>query len=265
VLFDVGYTLLDETPRLTPALEWLAEWLTARGLPTTPKRLRALYLEACLAPRQGVGGLLAQTAMAAGATPEQAKEQRRALPWDAVVMPPYPDALDALRLLTSAGIRVGVLANQPASALQDLEKAGLVPLIDRVWLSAVVGLEKPDPAFFRLALQRWDLPAARVAYVGDRPDNDVAPARALGMYAVRVRLGPHANQPENGPDERADHDARTLSDAARWLLGWRPREPARPWPGPRAAPWRSRARTRSRPRRASGAAPRAPSACGGGR
>jgi FMN phosphatase YigB (HAD superfamily) len=83
-----------------------------------------------------------------------------------------------------------------------------------------VGLEKPDPKFFRLALDAWHLPAERVAYVGDRPDIDVAPARALGLHTVRVLLGPHAREPEHGPGERPDYRAATLADAGRHLVLW---------------------------------------------
>ena len=220
VLFDVGSALLDETPRLEAGLRWLARWLEARGVHVTAARLHAHYLEQCLAPRQGIGGLLVQTVLAAGAGEALAKQQRREIPWDAVGMPPMPGAVQALRTLREAGLRVGVLANQPASARGDLERCGALPLLDDVWLSEAVGLEKPDPAFFRLALARWGLPAAEVAYVGDRPDNDVAPARALGMHTVRVLLGPHASQPERTASERADHRAPTLTDAARHLVHW---------------------------------------------
>ncbi|MBN8901527.1 MAG: HAD family hydrolase, partial [Rhodospirillales bacterium] len=44
------------------------------------------------------------------------------------------------------------------------------------------------------------VPAAEIAYVGDRLDNDVLPARAAGMTAVFLRRGPwgwmHAEKPE---------------------------------------------------------------------
>lgn len=228
VLFDVGYCLLDEAPRLAPALAWASAWLDARGVRAPPARLEALYLQACLAPRQGIGGLLVQTVLAAGADGATARACRRELPWDAVPMPPSPGAADALAVLRAAGLRVGVLANQPASARADLERTGLAPFLDDVWLSEVVGLEKPDPRFFRLALDRWGLAAPCVAYVGDRPDNDVAPARGVGLHTVRVRIGPHARQPERGAGERADHDAPNLMDAARHLVGWASAAPRAP-------------------------------------
>jgi FMN phosphatase YigB (HAD superfamily) len=59
-----------------------------------------------------------------------------------------------------------------------------------------------------------------VAYVGDRPDNDVAPANALGLFAVRVNRGPHAGQAVLGDGQRADVEGEDLEDAAQRLLAW---------------------------------------------
>jgi HAD superfamily hydrolase (TIGR01509 family) len=145
---------------------------------------------------------------------------RGAVPWDAVPLEPYGESLAALRTLRAAGLRVGVLANQPASARADLDRAGITPLCDGVWLSGAVGLSKPDPAFFRLALAAWSLDPRRVAYVGDRPDNDVAPAKALGLLSVRVRRGPHVEQVARSQAEQADIEVRDLDDAARRLVTW---------------------------------------------
>jgi HAD superfamily hydrolase (TIGR01509 family) len=218
VLFDVGYVLCDEGPRLRAALEWLSGWLASRGTPCSAARLATLYAEACLAPTQP--SLFKQITQAAGLPPETASEMRRLLPWDATPLVPLAGAQDALARLKSAGVRTGVLANQPASARADLASAGLLDLLDDVWLSEEVRLAKPDPAFFRLALEAWNFAPGRVAYVGDRPDNDVGPARALGLFAVRLRFGPHAEQPTRGPHEEAHADARSLDEAANRLLAW---------------------------------------------
>jgi len=218
VLFDVGYGLLDERPRLDVALRWLASYLTGHGVAVSAERLHDLYAQACRAP--ALPSLFVQTTLAAGADRRLAQQMRRDLPWDSTPMPPFPGAVEALRTLQAAGLKLGVLANQPASARGELERCGAAALLDDIWLSEVVGLSKPDPAFFRLALDAWALPATRVAYVGDRPDNDVAPAKALGLHTLRLLLGPHAAQPARAPAERADFDARSLSDAATHLLAW---------------------------------------------
>ncbi len=101
----------------------------------------------------------------------------------------YPDALPALDGLRRAGYRVAVIGNQPASRHAQLEALGVTP--DVMAMSAAMGVAKPDPAFFARALALMgDPPPACVAYVGDRADNDVVPARAAGLKAVWLRRGP---------------------------------------------------------------------------
>jgi HAD superfamily hydrolase (TIGR01509 family) len=220
ILFDVGYCLMDETPRLTHALAWLADALGAAGTPRAASDLHAAYLAACRRPDPGEPSLLVQTLRSLGIPTETTAALRRAVPWDAVPFGAYPDAVPALRDLRAAGFRLGVLANQPASARADLDRAGVTDLCHGVWLSGSVGLAKPDPAFFRVALDAWALAPQHVAYVGDRPDNDVAPARTLGLTAVRLRRGPHAEQAPRTDAERADIEAPDLSDAVRRLVAW---------------------------------------------
>ncbi|MFX3746655.1 HAD family hydrolase [Streptococcus suis] len=64
-------------------------------------------------------------------------------------------------------------------------------------LSEEVGLSKPDTTIFTLALQKTNIPADRVVYVGDRYDNDILPAKSLGMWTVRIMTGgKHASENE---------------------------------------------------------------------
>ena len=62
--------------------------------------------------------------------------------------------------------------------------------VDVVGSSGRWGVEKPIPEFFERLLDELGLPPNEVAYVGDRVDNDVDPARAAGMVAVHLRRGP---------------------------------------------------------------------------
>jgi HAD superfamily hydrolase (TIGR01509 family) len=221
ILFDVGYCLMDEAPRLDHALRWLARALAS--IPRSPSMadLRNGYLTACRRPDPGERSLLVQMLRSLGVPAEATTALRGAVPWDAVPLVAYPDAVPALSELRTAGFRLGILANQPRSTRVDLNRAGITELCDGIWLSEDVGLAKPDPAFFRLALETWALAPDRVAYVGDRPDNDVAPARALGLITVRLRRGPHAEQPEESAVEHADIEAGDLAEAASRLVEWR--------------------------------------------
>ncbi len=100
----------------------------------------------------------------------------------------YPDALDCLRALAADGYRLGVAANQPAATAAVIEGLGIS--LDLVGMSAAWGLHKPAPAFFERIARELELPPASIAYVGDRVDNDVRPARAAGMTAIFLRRGP---------------------------------------------------------------------------
>src|SRR5262245_28450364 len=100
----------------------------------------------------------------------------------------YPDALGCLRALAADGYRLGVAANQPVEAAAAVRSFG-IPL-ELVGMSDEWGLYKPDPAFFDRIARELALPPERIAYVGDRLDNDVRPSRDAGMTAVFVRRGP---------------------------------------------------------------------------
>lgn len=101
----------------------------------------------------------------------------------------YPDARPALTALSTAGYRLAILANQPASRTGELRALGISA--DVLAMSDELGVAKPDPAFFARAQSLMgDPPPANVAYVGDRVDNDVLPALEAGMRAVWLRRGP---------------------------------------------------------------------------
>jgi FMN phosphatase YigB (HAD superfamily) len=63
-------------------------------------------------------------------------------------------------------------------------------VVDAVGSSASWGVEKPSSEFFAHVVDLAGLPAERIAYVGDRVDNDIEPALAAGIVAVHIRRGP---------------------------------------------------------------------------
>ena len=120
----------------------------------------------------------------------------------------YPDVIPVLRQLRAAGYRRGVSGNQPEGAAEQTAALGLP--FDLVASSATWGISKPDPGFFERLAQELGLAPNRVVYVGDRLDNDVLPAQAIGMHAVFLRRGPwgylHAGWPEiESVTHRIDH------------------------------------------------------------
>jgi HAD superfamily hydrolase (TIGR01509 family) len=104
----------------------------------------------------------------------------------------YPDARPCLERLRAAGYRVCACGNTPAFVEQEL-----APLVDAVASSESLGVWKPAPEFFARVVELAGLTAEKIAYVGDRVDNDVAPAIAAGLVGVHIRRGPwgHLQEP----------------------------------------------------------------------
>lgn len=100
----------------------------------------------------------------------------------------YPDALPCLDELRRRGYFVGIAGNQTAM-LEDWARTESLPA-DVIASSARWGVRKPAPAFFGRVIDACERPAAEIAYVGDRVDNDIVPALEAGLVAVHVRRGP---------------------------------------------------------------------------
>jgi putative hydrolase of the HAD superfamily len=90
-----------------------------------------------------------------------------------------------------AGLGAGVISNSNGSARRILQSLGLARYLDFVLDSAEVGVEKPDPRIFRLALERAGVRPPEAVYVGDLYSVDVLGARGVGMPAILLDPGGH--------------------------------------------------------------------------
>ena len=107
-------------------------------------------------------------------------------------------AVDAVRAVREAGYRVGVVSNAEGRVEQDLKAAGFDGLLEAVVDSHVVGVEKPDPRIFAIALERLGAEPSSTVFVGDVPAVDVEGARAAGIAPIlldRHDLYPEAPAP----------------------------------------------------------------------
>lgn len=208
VVFDVGETLVDETRHWS---EW-ADWL---GIP------RVTFLAA-------LGGIIARRRhhrevfglLKPNFDYEAARAVRLAQGWRYEFEPSdfYPDAIDCLRALKVRGLKVGAVGNQYRACETELLKLG-VPL-DLVGSSEGWGVEKPSLQFFARIVSELRLPAVRIAYVGDHPFNDIAPAVEAGMKAIFIRRGPWAVLHEDTPEAKmADLYIETLNELPDGLVG----------------------------------------------
>ena len=107
--------------------------------------------------------------------------------------------------------RLGVIANQLPGAAERLARFGLDRHLSVIVSSAEFGAEKPDPSIFLAALEKAGCKPERAVMVGDRPDNDIKPARALGMMTVRVRQGQFRMYSPEGAEFEPDADIADIS------------------------------------------------------
>jgi HAD superfamily hydrolase (TIGR01509 family) len=107
-----------------------------------------------------------------------------------------PGTAETLDRLRGAGLRLAVVSNSDGRVEEALTAAGIRDRFDVVLDSALVGVEKPDPAIFRAALTALGVAPEEALYVGDLYDVDVVGARAAGMEAVLLVADGAAAGPE---------------------------------------------------------------------
>lgn len=93
-----------------------------------------------------------------------------------------PRVLDELK---RQGLIIAVISNTEDGRLIDsLDASGIADSFDLLIDSHLVGYRKPDPAIFRLALERLELEAHEAAYVGDSYAHDALAAQKVGLRGI---------------------------------------------------------------------------------
>jgi FMN phosphatase YigB (HAD superfamily) len=172
VVFDVGETLVDET----------RNWERVADECGVPR----FTLMALVGATIGTGDAHGRALELLGITPP-----RSAFLHDEW----YPDAVPCLKRLHGLGLVVGAAGNM-AVGHEELIR----PHVAFVASSEGLGVEKPAPGFFTRIAGLAGVAPERIAYVGDRVDNDIVPALAAGMVAVHIRRGPWGYLHEAPPE-----------------------------------------------------------------
>jgi putative hydrolase of the HAD superfamily len=124
----------------------------------------------------------------------------------------YDDAKSCITQMREQGCAIGIVANQAATVVDSLTAHGITPLIDFMGVSALVGVEKPDPEIFRKAINALKCAPEQIVHIGNRLDTDVLPAQGLGMHTAWILRG------EANP-EPSDSDLATPDIVLKSLIG----------------------------------------------
>lgn len=177
IFFDLGSTLLDEEAAYGYYIDKCVKKLESLDIEVSSdsyKKKMVEYSHKSLDPIRATWHYFAPT-------------EPRPL-WTNEGIKIYSEVREVLETL-SKHYRLGIIANQSSSIRELLKEWGIESYFQLIILSEEVGLSKPNTAIFTLALQKANIPADRVVYVGDRYDNDILPAKSLGMWTVRILTG----------------------------------------------------------------------------
>ena len=178
IVFDVGETLVDESREYGTWADWL-------GVPrhTFSAAFGSIlarggdYRDTFEVFRPGFNLASERDARAQAGQPETYDESDL-----------YPDARPALESLQCAGFRIGIAGNQTSRSEAILRRLNFAA--DWIATSDGLGVSKPSAEFFRAIIDLAGVNASEILYVGDRLDNDIAPAQRVGMATVLIRRGP---------------------------------------------------------------------------
>ena len=113
---------------------------------------------------------------------------------------------EVLAHLNARGTLLGLAANQPSRIIGVLDELGVGQYFTHREVSGHHGYRKPDVRLFLRACEDLGVEPAECVMVGDRIDNDIVPAKLLGMRTVLFRTGRHIDQQPRSIDEVPDFE-----------------------------------------------------------
>ena len=174
IFFDVGYTLVDETQAWLERCKKQSETDEARRLGLSAEKL---FREIEKASRQNLNQFCSIV---------KKYSFKEVAPYTCEKETVYSDAKNVLQQL-KRNYRLGIIANQISGLNERLTEFGLDGLFDYIVSSAECGYNKPDTQLFTFALKKANCMPNESIMIGDRIDNDIAPAKQVGMHTIWIR------------------------------------------------------------------------------
>jgi HAD superfamily hydrolase (TIGR01549 family) len=211
VLFDVGGPLNTEVEHERLVDADIVAALADAGFVVTAERYREAveFAVHSFAPNahpaiiwHAVGG--ERTLAEAVFADFQERAHRREIPFEL-----REGMADLLAWLHARGMKLGLAANQPHATLHVLERHGIGRYFHHREVSGTHGFHKPDVRLFLRACEDLGVAPEATVMVGDRIDNDIYPARLLGMRTVLLRTGRHIAQQPRSQYEVPDMEVRS--------------------------------------------------------
>jgi len=105
---------------------------------------------------------------------------------------------EAIERARRHGVQIVLVSNSEGMLAELFTELGIVEHFDLLLDSGIIGLEKPDPRFFDVALKKLRVPAEEALHLGDMYSTDIVGARAAKMRAALI--DPHGHYEGMYPD-----------------------------------------------------------------
>jgi putative hydrolase of the HAD superfamily len=99
---------------------------------------------------------------------------------------PVPGAAETIAALRERGLKTGLITVCSEDVPRLWAETDFHGLFDAEVFSASVGLRKPDPRIYRLALDELGVEPAEAMFVGDGANDELEGARRVGMEAILI-------------------------------------------------------------------------------
>jgi putative hydrolase of the HAD superfamily len=105
--------------------------------------------------------------------------------------------------------RLGIISNFYGNVATLCRESGLADSLEVILDSTAIGVSKPDPEIFLIALRKLNLVPAQTVFVGDSYERDITPAQQLGVRTIWL-IGPNPRIPENA--RQPDYEISSLTE-----------------------------------------------------
>ena len=201
IFFDVGYTLVNEDQVWEQRCKEQCMEADAQKLGLSPSQIMADILEATLSFKPQFRSVIEKYHLS------------KMVPYRYELETLYPEVKEVLNELASK-YKLGIIANQKAGLKERLAELGIAEFFEPELIisSGDLGVLKPDSKIFEEAIKRSALSSCELMMIGDRIDNDVRPAKLLGMKTIWIKRGLAAGQVAPSKEYQADFIVESLDE-----------------------------------------------------
>jgi HAD superfamily hydrolase (TIGR01549 family) len=215
VCFDLVWTLEDEADAQKDRAAQVVRLARGYGVPTS---VAEIIEKQNHAGKIGIHSVFRYAVDNLGFPPALVGQIHREVVWNTAYLKLYPGTIELLSLL-SKEYDLAIIANQSKPISDRLIRYGIFHFFKHIICSCEVGFDKPDPRIFELVVARCDVQDFEFWMIGDRIDNDIVPAKALGWKTIRLAQGDHKDYRPKCEEEIPDFERERICEIGAILDG----------------------------------------------